>query len=187
MPPRLPAAAAALLVLGLLAGCAGKEQAARPLCPPVQALADATSLTRFAPGGGRDLVDVDHEITILGIDSGCDYEGGSGSAGRALQVAVAPTFSAYRGPANTNRQARFIYFVSVVDSGGNVLSKQDFPVFVEFPGNRTRVEFRDDSPPVVVTLPPVPGQQPAANRIYVGFQLTPEELSYNRGRRAGTR
>lgn len=187
MPPRLPAAAAALLVLGLLAGCAGNKQEARPLCPPVQVLADASSLTRFASGGGRDLVDVDHEITILGLDSGCDYEGDAGSASRTLQVAVAPVISAYRGPANTDRQARFVYFVSVVDSSGNVLNKQDFPVLVEFPGNRTRVEFRDDNPPVVVALSAAPGKQPTANRIFVGFQLTPEELSYNRGRRAGTR
>ena len=70
-----------------------------------------------------------------------------------LVIAVAPTFVATRGPANESGKADFEYFVSVVGAGKEILNQQRFPVSIAFPGNRTRVEVRQDDPPVSIDIP----------------------------------
>lgn len=176
---RLRIAGALVLAAGV-AACSSASQTTNIRCPEVAVLADAASITRFAPGAGRDLVDVDHEATIFDITSGCEYEGRPGDADHRLHVALAPSIAVTRGPANRDRQARFSYFVSVVDETGAVRNKQEFPVAVEFVDNRSRVTFRDDDPPIGITLSAAPRDAPQASRIFVGFQLTPDELRFNR-------
>lgn len=177
-PPRAWAAmCAGAVASATLAGCASNEPLRADACPPVNILADAATLTVFAAGSGRDLVDVDHEVLAIDLSSGCRLEDDG-----TIVVAVAPTIAVNRGPANESREAVFEYFVSVVDASRNVRSKQTFPVGVRFEGNRSRVEFRDDDPPVTVNLPASTSPLAAGYRIFVGLQLTPEQLEFNQSR-----
>lgn len=139
-------------------------------------------LTKFAAGTGRDLTDVDHEIRVVDIRYGCQYTEDD-DKNPVLAVAVAPVFEADRGPANTNRQARFTYFVAIADPQRTILNKQAFDLQVDFPGNRSRVTVSPDDPPVTVDIPPVPGRSGPDYHVFVGLQLTPDELEYNRRRR----
>ena len=100
---------------------------------------------------------------------------------------MAPVMVAIRGPANHDREAQFDYFVSVVDSERDVLNKQIFGVTVKFPGNLTRVSLTDNDPPVTVDIPLAAGRDATDYQIFVGFQLTPDELEYNRRRRNSLR
>lgn len=168
---------AGAVAIATLAGCASNEPLPPTTCPPVSILADAATLTVFAAGSGRDLVDVDHEVLAIDLSSGCKMEDDG-----TMVVAVAPTIAVNRGPANESREAVFEYFVSVVDASRNVQSKQTFQVGVRFEGNRSRIEFRDDDPPVTVNLPSSPSPSTAGYRIFVGLQLTPEQLEFNQRR-----
>jgi hypothetical protein len=58
---------------------------------------------------------------------------------------------------------------------------------VEFPGNLTRVALRDDDPPVTVDIPLPAGRAATDYQILVGFQLSPDELEYNRRRQNSLR
>ena len=176
--------AAAVLLAGT--GCGTSDKERPPPCPRVAVLGDAAALTRFAEGGGQDLVDIDYEVEVIDILAGCKYlknEGGQ----QVIVVAMAPVIVAVRGPANRDREARFDYFVSIVDSERVVLNKQTFEVSVAFPGNLTRVGLRDDDPPITVDIPLAPGGAATDYQILVGLQLTPDELEYNRRRSSNLR
>ncbi len=177
---------AALIVLLSMLGVAGCSSSDEPppsqICPRISALGDAAMLTKFAVGIGRDLTDVDHEIRIVDIRFGCQFTEDEND-NPILAVAVAPVFEASRGPANSDRQAQFNYFVAIADQQRTILNKQTFELRVAFPGNRSRVTISPDDPPVTVDIPPVPGQSGTSYHVFVGLQLTPDELQYNRRRR----
>jgi hypothetical protein len=168
-------AAAAGLALAL-AGCGSTPEP--PECPPVSVLGDAASLTLFAPGPGRDLVDVDFRAELTDLRSGCIYAKEEGGASK-LVVAVAPVLVATRGPANEDRKADFQYFVSVVGPDADILNKQLFAVSVTFPGNSTRVDIVQDDPPVSIDLP-IGADDEEYYQILLGLQLSEDELEYNR-------
>lgn len=184
---RFVATALAATVLLVVAGCGSTADNKRPLpCPRVSVLDDAATLTRFAGGAGQDLVDIDYQVEVSDILAGCKYVQ-SESDKQAIVVAMAPVMVAIRGPANHDREARFDYFVSVVDSERDVLNKQIFGVTVKFPGNITRVSLKDSDPPVTVDIPLAAGRSATDYQIFVGLQLTPDELEYNRRRRDSLR
>jgi hypothetical protein len=184
---RFIATALAAAVLLAVAGCGSTADSKRPLpCPRVSVLDDAAALTRFAAGAGQDLVDVDYQVEVSDVLAGCKYVRSEGDK-QVIVVAMAPVMVAIRGPANHDREAQFDYFVSVVDSERDVLNKQIFGVTVKFPGNLTRVSLTDNDPPVTVDIPLAAGRDATDYQIFVGFQLTPDELEYNRRRRNSLR
>lgn len=163
------------------AGCSSSRDEA-PACPDVAVVSDASTVTRFAPGPGRDLLDVDLQAEIADLVSSCkDKEKRDGNP--VAKVALAPVIVASRGPANQERTQRLRYFVSVVDGNQQILQKQIFDLAIDFTENRTRVVIRDDAPPITVDVPNAKGAGARGYQILVGFQLTPEELAYNRNRR----
>lgn len=174
-----------LIILGIFAvvGCSTDEQPPpAQICPRISVLGNAEMLTKFAIGTGRDLTDVDHEVRIVDIRYGCTYTEDETDQ-PILAVAVAPVFTADRGPANSDRQARFTYFVAIADPQRAILNKQMFDLQVSFPGNRSRVTVSPDDPPVTIDIPPVAGRLGPDYHVFVGLQLTPDELEYNRRRR----
>lgn len=175
--PGLRAAGLAAIVLAS-SGCSSTPEA--PLfCPQVALVSDAMTVTRFAPGGGQDLTDVDYAAELTGIDSQCTFVGGR-DRDQTVVVALSPAITAVRGPANVDRQATMDYLVSVTDQDKNILTVQRFPVSVTFIGNRSRVTVTDDNPPVTVAIPLAPGTSADTYQIFVAFQLDPQELDYNR-------
>ncbi len=171
-------AGAAIAGVGILAGCGSTPEP--PVCPPVSVLSEAAALTRFAPGRGTDLVDVDMHAEIADIRSACVFAKEKNGVSK-LVVAVAPSIIAARGPANESRKADFQYFVSVVGADRTILNKQLFPVNISFPGNNTRVEIFQDDPPVSIDLP-LGADEDARYQILLGLQMSEAELRYNRQR-----
>lgn len=168
---------ALLLAAGLLvAGCSSDDRSEQ-VCPRAAVLSDAGSLTRFRPGPGRDILDIDFEAEVRDVIASCGFSTDKGA--RRVVLQVAPVFVVSRGAANTDRSAEFTYLVSVVRNA-QILSKQTYTVAAQFSENRSRVILTDDNPPIVVDIP-LPYR--AAEREYeviIGFQLTAEELAYNR-------
>jgi hypothetical protein len=169
-----PAAVALLLVgAAMLAGCSSDR---KKVCPRVAVLSEAGSLTRFAPGPGRDILDIDFQAEIGDLITSCEYPPAKGN--RRVVVEMAPVFVVSRGAANGDRKATFTYFVSVVRNE-QILSKQPYDITTGFPGNRSRVIAADDDPLITVDIPLAYQAAEYEYEVLVGFQLTPEQLEYN--------
>jgi hypothetical protein len=156
-----------------LAGCSQGPKF-KPACPALSLVKGAADLTRFRPGGGRDITDMIIDARITAVPAQCaPGDPGTIKATMAVQAEV------LRGPAATTRAGDVIYFVAVTE-GERILDEQNDRLHVVFPPNIDRVNVRGDD--LVLTLPVTKQKSAAAYQIYVGFRLTPEELEYNRTR-----
>lgn len=164
--------AAALLPLAL-ASCSslfGKKET--PPCPPVYILGDASKLTKFRPGPGRDITDVEYEAEITGFTGGCKYD----EKGAIVDLQV--VFSLKRGPADADRKAEFTYFVAIPYYYPAPDAKAEFETTVTFPEGANYVKYTDEE--VVMRVPVKDKDLITKYEIYLGIQATPEELSRNR-------
>lgn len=152
----------------LLAACASEPET-RP-CPQAVVLSDAARQVKFS-GQGRDLTDVLFEASIATGSLVCEYDG------NVLDVDLQVRVVAARGPANSDRLANVTYFVAVARSDQTVLARESFDIAIPFPGNRTRVSGLEEIGQVITLQGDEHG---GAYRIYVGLDLTREELEYNR-------
>jgi len=171
---RSTAAAAALTVL--LHGCGVfATPEVTPPCPRVAVLADAARLIKFRPGPGRDLTDVDFEALIGGVDGTCSYD----RRRSHVDVDFVIEMEVSRGPANGSRQAPVEFFVAVIDPNQNILGKETFTSNVRFQDNMTRVRVTENIAP---RLPLKDIKVGGSYSVFVGLQLTAEELNYLRTR-----
>jgi hypothetical protein len=173
----------ALLTVPTLVGCAWTEKETK-VCPRVAVLSEAGSLTRYVPGAGTDILDIDFQGEIADLVAQCRFPDVKGT--RQVVVQLAPVFVLNRGAANADRKIDFTYFVSVVRNE-EILSKQLFEVASEFAGNRSRVVLKDDNPPINIDIPLPHRAAEYEYEILVGFQLTPEELQRNQASRSSGR
>lgn len=166
---------AALAGLVILAACSRDEDRREAACPQGIVPADAGTVTHFRDGPGRDLTDVVAEAHIVNILVQCKYDRRGVTVD--LQVAIAVD----RGPADRSRVAEFDYFVALVDPEQNILAKEPFRVRFEFRDNRTRLGTIEELEP---RLPLADVMKGPEHQVLIGFQLTPEELAWNRSQRA---
>ena len=168
---RAPVAALSLV----LAGCGLFNDAILLPCPRGVVLADAAELVDFRPGPGRDLTDVRLEAAISGVRSVCEYDR-DGFVDVDLDVAIDLT----RGPALEGEAARAAFFVVITDSQDKVVAKRVFALDVEFPGATLRARTVQE---LTQRIHYLPEPSAAAYRIFVGFQLTRDQLDYLRARK----
>lgn len=174
-PATLRRLGAAMALLLFAAGCEtiGLTSKPGPACPEVMALRDAGSLVRYREGPGRDLTDVVFEAKVAGFSGECDYAKDRSQVTLDLGVA----FEVRRGPANEGRTATFEYFVAVPAFHPAPQGKQTFTATVEFKGNTSRTRTGDR---LKLVIPMEKGKTGEDYPVYVGFQLSEEELRDNR-------
>lgn len=174
------------VMIVILAGCETVDDlttsitAKPPPCPRTTILSGASTVTKFKEGPGRDLIDVVSEGEILGFSGGCKYDIDDETGDGVLTVEISAKIAVKRGPADRSRKAALDYFVGITDKEQSVLNKEPFRIEVEFPGNRTVVKYIEDDPPVVLEIPLRGGQIGEDFKIIIGFQLSAEELEFNR-------
>lgn len=159
-----------------LAACAGTQTANLP-CPTVAIVAEAADVTKFLPGPGRDLTDVVAEAHIDDFDGSCITDTDANS--RQVEVELRLNITARRGPASSERQAKLEYFVAIGDRDNAILAKKTFAGAFEFEGNRTLSSIAEE---LVQRIPLGDGETGENFKILIGFQLSDEELQYNRDR-----
>ena len=165
----------ALVAAGLvLAGCAD-DIGAPPPCPNVVVVQDTAEVTKFLPGPGRDLTDVVLEVKIERFDGFCDTELDDGEA-VSVTVEMQLFLTAMRGPASRDRRGTVTYFVAIADQWETILAKETFASEFVFEGNRSRTTVFED---LTEEIPLQTGELGDVYNIYIGFQLTPDELKYN--------
>jgi hypothetical protein len=141
-----------------------------PPCPRAVVGENAGRLTRFS-STGKDPSDVVFEAEIADLAGSCVYDGDT------IEVELQIQLVASRGPAATDDNARFNYFVAVARTDKTVLSRDGFDTVIELPGNQTRNETVEE---LEQTIPIAKGQSGADLVIVVGLEMTPEELEFNR-------
>lgn len=146
-------------------------------CPRITVLKNASELTKFKQGPGRDLIDVLYEARITNVLSFCKYDVDYDTRAGLINARVAPVIAAKRGPADQSRSADVAYFVAVVDENKNILQKQNFTLRLAFPGNLTQNEVKDE--PIDLGIVTDGLTDGSSYEIYVGFQLSREEIAYN--------
>ena len=149
----------------------GQARTAASRCPSVAIVRDAAEVTRFREGSGRDLTDVTGRAVLA------DYTGGCTPREDRVTVDLNLVLAAEQGPASQAGTADYRYFVAIADAAGDILAKQEFDTTVAFPAGQRRAGTVEE---LTQTIPLEDGATPADYQILVGFQLTPEQLDYNR-------
>jgi len=166
------------LLLGLvtlvLVSCGTQKTA---VCPRVAILNHASSVTKFAPTGPMSPNNAAYSVEMTDIKMDCKYGGGNLSE---LEANVEVLVTARKGPKWQGGRGNAVYFVVVTDRSGTVLAKRTFPIRFEL-GNKASLDFREASW-MFVDLAQGKRTGGAAFEIWTGFQLTNDELRYNRAR-----
>ena len=183
---RFGVAFVAAVLIGALSSCGLFQEDTPPQpCPRVLTHQDATKLTRFREGPGRDLIDVEFEAEIIDARGGCIHDIDDETRTGTLDIELIIEVVVARGPADTDREASFGYFVAIPQFYPRPEGHEVFPAKVAFPGNRTRLTLVDE--PVYLTIPLQEGQVGQDFEIVIGLDVTPEELDFNRQQARGAR
>jgi hypothetical protein len=142
-------------------------------CPTVGVLNETDHVTLLS-GSGTDLTDVVARAEIGQIVSKCEYD----TDAATITVDLAFNGIAEIGPAAQARALNLNTFVAVTRRYSAFDNKQVYEVPVVFEPGQRQVRFVKT---VEGTVLPYGGQADGSiYQILVGFQLTPEQLAYNR-------
>eukprot|EP00435_Cladocopium_sp_Y103_P077169 s1_g908.t1 len=163
-------------VVGLLSACASEAevelQQSLP-CPGVGILGGAESLTSFT-GSGNDITDIALTAELERVVSQCEYDIDDG----IIYVDLAVRGVAEIGPAATSRVVAVPMFIALTEVNSRVLRKDTFMLPLTFEGNQRTTSFihtiEETKVPYVARI------DGSAYEILVGFQLTPEQLAFNK-------
>ncbi|MFA7431335.1 MAG: hypothetical protein WCZ23_14340 [Rhodospirillaceae bacterium] len=168
------AAALVLSALALSACGSSEKKGPRFTCPDVLMERTTADVVVFRDGPGRDLTDVMYEAQLTGFTGDCERAKNATS----VTVTIQPTFRVNRGPAWAGGTPALAYFTAIPAYYPSPDAKKVYSVPFTFPpGTATSVVLRDEK--VFVDIPiPADGSKPAP--VYLGFQLTADQLDYNR-------
>ncbi len=171
---RVTAAYAALaLALSVLSGCSSSEKRAEMGCPKLMPAPGADRIALFGPGGhaAKDVL-VGGKITDL--TGKCRRD----KVGIVLNAEI--RFYAERADMGM-KDATFPYFVALVDPDEHVVVEEGFKYpFPFLPGESYRLLPAEK---ITVHVPVKTLSQGNAYTVLVGFQLTPDQLAFNRSTR----
>src|SRR5262249_31664023 len=147
-------------------------------CPASAVLADAAVVTKLKPGSPvqRDPANVLFTAEMAQPMLACNYD----REANKLSVDISFGIRASRGAAAAGPDPRLPFFIAIVDVDNNVVSKKLFQAEPAMGGKAQNI-FTENVNKFVVPL--AMDKRPADYEILTGFQLTPEELAYNRAPR----
>jgi len=152
-------------------GCAVFSSGSPNICPPTAILDDAGEFVRFAPGSTQGPGDVVFSARMKYISGVCDVDE------KEVVMELNTWMEAARGPTNESGEMSFAYFVAILGKDKNVMTRVKFPTIAKFQGRETKLAFSDA---VTVTIPRKEGDVPKDYIVYIGYEMTPDELAYNR-------
>jgi hypothetical protein len=167
---------AATLAAAMLGACAPDRTV--PPCPSVRVDSLTANVTQFRAGSGRAVGDIVYQAEVVNYDGSCtqDLENLEGEAEVEMEV----EFAMATGAAAAAGDVPLYYFVAIPQLFPDPAAKQIFEVRCASPGGASKVQRWTES--LTLTLPVTRQRPAAAYDIYVGFQLTDEQLAFNRTR-----
>lgn len=142
-----------------------KTQGPVAVCPSISILADATRLAVMESG------QVDFAAEIRSPELDCTVAGSTAKSSLSFWVksAIAPT---------GNIAERSVpYFVAVI-SNGQVIEKKIFDLKLPFASGERKILVKENI--ARIDIPIATGKQAEDYSVTIGFQLTPEQATYNR-------
>lgn len=174
----ISAASAALL----LSGCAsvrnslGEPDPNPGPCPNALTLYDAHRLVEIN-GENTAYSNVGFTGEILNVVSECRYTDSNASP---IDMAMAVQLGFGRGPAAQGDTKTYNMFVAVTRTDRVVLHREVFPITVTFEPGEDRVEIIEEFNEISIPRA-TPTTSGANYEVLVGFELTDEQLEFNRG------
>ncbi len=163
----------------LLGGCTLFPKDEYRSCPAITKLHDTSDVVQYVAGKGRDLIDMRFSAELGDIAWKCQYDDEDDGSGE-LEMELKILIKARKGPAAKGQVAKFPFFVAITDANRNILNKKVFTAEIEFEEGRRRAAVIEEVDQVIFYTSSETG---ADYDIIVGFQLTPQELKYNRERK----
>jgi len=167
-----------LTALLSLSACKVFDKEEPPLCPRVSALADSVAVTKFRPGSGRDASDVTLKAEMTSFHGTCHYDFET----RQMNISLELGIDAERRPAMTGRRADVAYYIAIPAFYPDPNAKQVLPVTLEFPSDSNQLHYVDSA--VQISIPIADLKTLPRYEVFVGLQLTPDELTFNRQQKA---
>lgn len=170
-----------LVAITVLSACANEEEDPGVPCPAAKVMAQPSELTRYREGAGRDPIDVRFEARMMRVFGECSYDADGGEIDVDLEV----TMHVLRGPALAGGEVSYRYFVAVAEwvsedaTEPAILSRESFPVEANIPAGRRGLSYTDQ---LEITIPRPDDRDVRNYVIYIGFELTRDELKHNRER-----
>jgi len=141
-------------------------------CPVAASLFDAARKVEIK--GNEVFENVGFTGEIVGVQSFCRYVGEN-----PITMEMEIDFAFGRGPAAEGVTHDYNYFVTVTRRGRAVIEKQVLPLKVTFPAGADRVSVTEKIENIVI--PRANATVSGSNfEVFVGFDLTDEELAFNR-------
>ena len=145
-------------------------------CPPVSVRPDLAKLVEFYNDAKPTEATKTSEIKIAGIHNTCRVEKD------ALVMQVDLTLAGKTGPkarvkASDKPSFAYPYFVAVTDETGTVISKEIFAASISYGANQKEITQVES---IFQNMPFPDTEAGKSFNVIVGFQLTEEQLAYNR-------
>ncbi len=147
-----------------------------PICPATAVLSEAAMVTKLKPGTPATMsraADVAFQAEMSQARLDCNYN----RADNKLTVTVNFAVRATRGPSAAPSDPQLPFFVAIIDADDNVLVKNVYNSQPQMAGRKANTYTE------TISNLPVPlgmDKEPSDYEILTGFQLTPDELAYNR-------
>ena len=147
-------------------------------CPLMGVLYDSARVVDFAATDSQRYANIEFTGEMQGVTGLCRYVDAD-----PITMSIEIEMAFGRGPASTGDRQTYRYWVAVTRRGRAPIEKAYFDVDVRFPRNQAVVMKRESIEYIVIPRanPDTSGEN---FEILVGFELTPEQLQFNRdGRR----
>lgn len=171
--------AAVAALAGLLSSCQSVQQVlADPVpnigpCPSAMSLYDAHRLVELRAGEVA-YENIGFTGEVLAVRSLCSYYGE-----RPILANLEIDFGFGRGPAAEGSERTYEYFVAVTRRDMAVMAKEVYPIRVRFAPDQDRVFLTETID--AISIPRANEGTSGVNfEILVGFELTPEQIAFNR-------
>lgn len=144
-------------------------------CPEVRIVPDLNQVHQFVDPSAMVTEQSVSSIHLAGVQSACSI------AQNKPAIDMTLAFEGSTGPkarAKPNDKPRFAYpyFVALTNQQGNIISKEIFAVTMAYDNDENKLNHTE----TIRQLLPTTGADQKDYKILIGFQLTDQELAYNR-------
>ena len=157
------------MLLIALAGCSQKIV----VCPIPAILADTSSVTALRPGTTPDLANELYTITLTNAEVDCVFN----QSTAVVRASMDLSFHATRAPSRDGATYAVPYFV-VVHENNKIFAKRLYTLRLTFAPGAATADIKQSPDDTAIKISN--GKLPWNYQLLAGFQMTPEQMAYNK-------